>query len=585
MRSRSEFKTISVVLLLLPLLLHIPVLLSGQGKPKPNIIIILTDDQGYGDVGFNGNPLVRTPNLDKLAAQSTRFKNFYTSPVCSPTRASLLTGRYSFRTGIRDTYAGGSIMASEEITLAELLSGAGYTTGIYGKWHLGDHYSFRPTEQGFQHTLVHQGGGIGQPGDHIDNLTRPDSCYFNPVLFRNNEPVKTQGYCSDVFTSEAIDFIRDNKENPFFLYLAFNAPHTPLQVPQQYYDLYKNTDFDQKGAPWNQLSEKEREAAKRVFGMITNIDDNIGRLLQKLREYKLDKNTVIFFLSDNGNEQTRYNTGLKGLKQSVYEGGVRVPAIAWNPRYFPPGRELTDPVAHIDLTPTILELTGTVPPAEYKPDGRSFLSLARQNGSNKEERSLYFNWNRGYPEPYRNTALRKGPYKLVAQNARELSSFELYDLQKDPFETTNIIKEKEAVAETLKSELDLLYQDLSSSQHLSPRKTELGHPEENPVWLARQDWYGPAGAAWSSEQAYGTYFVRVNKGTYSIRLYFSNPVKAGGRAVVRLGQTQRSLLLDNDHRIVSFDTIELPDGEFSLEAWYEKTGLFASPFYIEIIKK
>jgi len=193
-------------------------------QPLPNIVLIMTDDQGMGDVGYRNNPFVETPWIDSLAGVSIRLNNFYVSPVCAPTRASLMTGRYSIRTGVFDTYNGGAIMATSEVTLAEYLKKKNYHTGIFGKWHLGDHYPFRPGDQGFDESLVHKGGGIGQPGD-IDNYFKGDSSYFNPVLYHNDVPVATRGYCSEVFTQGAIDFIQESKAKPFFLYLAFNAPH------------------------------------------------------------------------------------------------------------------------------------------------------------------------------------------------------------------------------------------------------------------------------------------------------------------------------------------------------------------------
>jgi arylsulfatase A-like enzyme len=218
-------------------------LACAQDKAKrPNVIIILTDDQGHGDLGFHGNPVIKTPNLDRLAKQSVRMKNFYVSPVCSPTRASLLTGRYNYRTGVVDTFVGRSLMHPDEITLAEILRGLGYRTGIFGKWHLGDNYPLRAIDQGFMEALVLKGGGIGQPSDPPGGES-----YFNPILQHSasggREPpvaVKKDGYCSDIFGDAAIDFIAKNKDKPFFCYLAFNCPHTPLEVPKKYHDLYKD---------------------------------------------------------------------------------------------------------------------------------------------------------------------------------------------------------------------------------------------------------------------------------------------------------------------------------------------------------
>ncbi|MBK8505692.1 MAG: sulfatase-like hydrolase/transferase [Saprospiraceae bacterium] len=197
----------------------------AQTSTRPNIILIMTDDQGYGDFGFTGNPYVQTPTIDRLATEGTLFTNFYVSPVCAPTRSSLMTGRQSIRTGVYDTYNGGAIMDTKEITIAEMLSANGYTTGIFGKWHLGDTYPNRPSEQGFQHSLVHNAGGMAQVGDA--NTYFKEQSYFDATLWKNNQLVETRGYCSDVFTNEAIDFILKNKSKPFFAYLAFNAPHTP----------------------------------------------------------------------------------------------------------------------------------------------------------------------------------------------------------------------------------------------------------------------------------------------------------------------------------------------------------------------
>jgi len=209
----------------------------------PNIIVVITDDQGYGDLGFYGNPFIKTPVLDSLAGISTRIDPFYVCPVCAPTRSSLMTGRYHLRTGVYDTYNGGAMMAPEEVTIAEVLAENGYRTAMVGKWHLGDSYPMRPGDQGFQYTLAHRGGGIGQPGDDFGNYIRRDSSYFDPYLWENGERVRRKGYCSDIFTEQAISFIKGHEESkddaPFFLYLSYNAPHTPLQLPIEYEEQYR----------------------------------------------------------------------------------------------------------------------------------------------------------------------------------------------------------------------------------------------------------------------------------------------------------------------------------------------------------
>ena len=289
---------------------------TSSAQMQPNVVLIITDDQGYGDLGFNGNPHVKTPVIDQLASESIRLNQFYVSPVCAPTRSSLMTGRYSLRTGVRDTYNGGAMMATEEITLAEMLQDAGYTTGIYGKWHLGDNYPFRPGDQGFEESLIHLSGGMGQPGD-FTTFFEGDSSYFNPVLWYNGEQKKYQGYCSDIFAEEAVAFIEKNHEMPFFCYLSFNAPHTPLQVPVEYYELYKNIDpatgFENNESSLPVMSESDKEDARKVYAMVNNIDDNVGKVLKKLDELKIADNTLVIFMSDNGPQQRRYNGGMRGL--------------------------------------------------------------------------------------------------------------------------------------------------------------------------------------------------------------------------------------------------------------------------------
>ena len=285
----------------------------------PTSLLIMTDDQGYGDLGFHGNRDIKTPILDAFAKESTRLTQFYVSPVCAPTRAALMTGRYSLRTGVCDTYNGWAIMAPEEKTIAEILKENGYATSISGKWHLGDNYPSRPNDQGFDYSLIHRAGGMVQVGDP-DSWFRRDSGYFDPILLENGNKIKKEGYCSNIFTDAIIDFIEKNKDQPFFSYLAFNAPHTPLQLPKKYEDMYANLEIDSNNykkynRPFPIMSERDINAAKKIYGMASNIDDNVGRLLNKLEELNLTKNTIVIFLTDNGPQQLRYNARHEGIKK------------------------------------------------------------------------------------------------------------------------------------------------------------------------------------------------------------------------------------------------------------------------------
>src|SRR5262245_41159407 len=248
---------------------------------RPNVLIVITDDQGYGDLGAHGNPVIKTRNLDTFAKTSARLRNFYVSPVCSPTRSSLLTGHYNYRTGVVDTFLGRSMMRPSVKTLAEYLAAAGYRTGLFGKWHLGDNYPLRPEDRGFQETLWHHGGGLAQPSDPpgLD----PKSAYFDPILTRNGKEVRTKGYCTDVFTDAALKFISEDNEKPFFAYVAFNCPHSPYQVPEELAKPFAKRDlteqgFPQTGQPWATKKLNVDEIAK-AYGMIENVDANFGRLM------------------------------------------------------------------------------------------------------------------------------------------------------------------------------------------------------------------------------------------------------------------------------------------------------------------
>ena len=567
---------------------------SEQNKDKRNVILIMTDDQGYGDLGFTGNSIIKTPVLDKLAEESVRFTNFYVSPVCAPTRASLLTGRYSLRTGIYDTYNGGAIMDNEELTVAEILEDNGYQTGIFGKWHLGDNYPFRPVDQGFTTSLVHRSGGVGQVGD-IPNYFEFDSSYFNPTLFRNGKKVPTKGYCSDVYTEGAIDFIQENRENPFFLYLSFNAPHTPLQLPQEYYKMYQNTNPANRNAfpddqpfPEN-MSEREKEAARKVYGMVTNIDDNLGKLFQTLEENNMQENTLVIFLTDNGPQQRRYKGGFRGRKGNVYEGGIHVPCFMKLEGHFPSNKEVDIPAAHIDILPTILELCNITMDENIRIDGKSLLPLIQGDDVMWDNRPLFFYWQRSYPEPYRNVAVRKGDYKLVghAPYTASLEDLELYNLEKDPYEQENILTSNKNRGRDLKSIFDNWYEEIMESPHLNEiQYIKVGSNKENPVILNRNDAKGEPGI-WSQMEIYGYWDVEVvQEARYDFIFHFHKPLKESGNMNLRMGTVKRTLHEDGEGtQKITMPDIHLEKGQYSVESWYSSQGRHILPFYIEIIRQ
>jgi arylsulfatase len=560
----------------------------AQPASRPNVILIITDDQGYGDLGFTGNPHVKTPVLDKFASESIRFNEFYVSPVCAPTRSSLMTGRYSLRTGVRDTYNGGAIMAPGEITIAEMLKTAGYNTGIFGKWHLGDNYPSRPNDQGFDESVIHLSGGMGQVGD-FTTWYQGDSSYYNPVLWHNGKMEKYKGYCTDIFAEQAIQFIEKNKQSPFFCYLSFNAPHTPLQVPDKYVQQYKNTDpakgFENDKRPFTKMSEKDKEDARKVYAMVSCIDDNLGKLFSKLEELKIAENTVVIFMTDNGPQQTRYVAGMRGLKGTVYRGGVRVPFYLKYPAKFAGNKNIETTSAHIDILPTLAEICNTQIPDDRIIDGKSLTPLLNGNQVEWEERSLFFYWTRRFPELYNNISLQKGNFKLVGQtnyNA-EITDFELFDIKKDPFEQKNLVSEKTEVAKQLKTELDKLYAELIYSENMINQPLIIiGNKNENPVFLNRNDAGGERGI-WAQEEVHGKWLVGITEGFYNVRFKFIQPVAAGGRMFLETGPVVHQTKNENNNTdIIEMKHIFLKEMNCELVPFYSVGNKNIFPFWVEL---
>jgi arylsulfatase A-like enzyme len=501
-------------------------LVTGVAESAPpNVLLVITDDQGFGDLGAHGNPVVKTPALDAFAKESVGLKNFYVSPVCSPTRSSLLTGLYNYRTGVVDTFIGRSLMHSDEVTLAEMLGAAGYRTGIFGKWHLGDNYPLRAIDQGFQEALVLRGGGIAQPSDPPGT-----SSYFDPVLQHNGKEVKTKGYCSDVFTDAAKKFVAADKERPFFCYAAYNAPHGPFQVPDDYLAPYKklslaHDQFPKLGQP---LTGKVNEDdIARAYGMITNIDDNFGRLLAKLDELKVSDHTIVWFLTDNGPPMVRYNSGMRGRKGTVYDGGIRVPSFVRWPRALKAGQEVAKIAAHIDVTPTLLAACGVEKPKGVTMDGRSLLPLLREDKVDWPSRTLYFQWHRGdVPELNRAFAARADRWKLVqslgvqpSAKLPEKLTFQLFDMSKDPYEEHDSADKHPDVVAEMRKGYEAWFADVKATRNFAPPRIHVGTKHENPTVLTRQDWRGPR-AGWTPKDL-GHWDVEITaEGNYDVTTRF-----------------------------------------------------------------
>jgi arylsulfatase A len=420
----------------------------ARSRP-PNVVLILSDDQGYGDLSCHGNPHLRTPNLDRFAAQSVEFSRFYVSPVCAPTRASLLTGRYNIRCGVHGVTGGRETMAGDETTLAETLRGRGYRTALIGKWHLGEAYPHVPHAQGFDHYVGFRTG-------HWNH-------YFDALLEHNGKPYPTDGYIADALTGEALRYLEANRSNPFFLYLAYNTPHTPYQVPDRYFQKY--------------LARGMQPGLASIYGMIENLDENVGRLLSGVNRLGLARDTIVIFMTDNGPNGERYNAGLRGRKGTVYEGGVRVPFFIRWPGRFQAGRKVNAIAAHIDIYPTLLDLCGAGAPKGRALDGLSLRSLIENARGNWPDRPIYTHSER----PGRENAIYPGAIRT--QRFTLVNGAELYETEADPGESKDVAASYPEKTRELRDRYRDWFASVIAERGFTRYPLQVGHAEENPVYL------------------------------------------------------------------------------------------------------
>lgn len=481
-------------------------------KEKPNVILIMVDDQGYGDVACLGNEYIKTPNIDQLHEKSTRFTDYHVSPTCAPTRAAILTGHHSNRTGVWHTVNGRSLILERETTMAQVFKENGYSTGIFGKWHLGDNYPFRPQDKGFDEVLVHGGGGIEQTMDYWDND------YFDDTYLHNGKLEKYEGYCTDIWFDNAKEFIGLQKGKPFFCYLSTNAAHSPYFVADKYLEPYKDNDNIPNAA---------------FYGMIANIDENLGNLVDYLESVKLMDNTILIFTTDNGTAQGAqveghrldgfvvkgYNAGMRGIKASMYEGGHRVPLfIHWKDGGISTGQDIKELTAHFDIFPTLVDLCKLVISPDIKFDGKSLTPLI--NGDNEEfkDRIVITNSQRiEVPEPWRRTSLMQSNWRLI-------DGIELYNLETDPEQRTNLADQFPEKMQEFKRAYEKWWNELVPGYSDQPRII-VGHKAENPVKLYGHDWHTDNVSPWhqrhirSGNVDNGYWLLKIaESGTYSLKL-------------------------------------------------------------------
>lgn len=488
----------------------------------PNVLLILTDDQGWGDVRSHGNPLIDTPRLDRLAREGARFERFYVSPVCAPTRASLLTGRYALRTGVHGVTRGFETMRSDEVTLAEVLRDAGYATGLFGKWHNGAHYPHDPTGQGFDTFF---GFALG----HLNN-------YFDPLLEHGGTPARTDGFVTDVLTDSALAFIRRHRSRPFFAYVPYNAPHSPFQVPDRYFEKYTARGLSARTAA--------------AYGMVENIDDNVGRLLDALDALGLRENTLVLFLTDNGPNGDRYDGGMRGAKASVHEGGVRVPLFVRWPGVIPAGRTVRALAAHIDLLPTIADLAGVPVPEGLVLDGLSLAPSLRGEEAGVPPRRFFTHWSGPFEvRPYPG-AVRTARWRAVHDG----TAWALYDLLHDPAERVDVAADEPETARMLAAAYDDWFADVTA-EGFSDIPAEIGHAERPEVvlpghearlhpaagegigYVERNGWANDWITRWTDPAAYAAWPIDVVRaGRYAVAVrYSARADQVGARLRVEAG--------------------------------------------------
>ncbi len=489
-------------------------------KQSPNVVFILTDDQGYGDLACHGNKKIKTPHIDKLHSESIRFTDFHVGTTCAPTRAGLLTGHYCNSTGVWHTIGGRSLLREDEWTIAQAFKESGYRTGHFGKWHLGDAQPFRPHERGFEKSVYHGGGGIGNTPDSWGND------YFDDTYFVNGEPVSFKGYCTDVFFREGMQFIEEHKDEPFFCYIATNAPHGPLNVENHYTELY--------------LDEAPNESRARFYGMVTNIDENVGLLRDKLEALGLSENTIVVFMTDNGScggvdldkddhvdeKDYNHNSGMRGKKGSPYEGGHRVPFILHCPlECIKLDRDIKELTSYVDFMPTILDLCQIKPPSD-----RVFHGLSLKDRIDEKEQPELQNrivvsdtQRQAHPIKWRLSSVMKENWRLVNGN-------ELYDLSVDPAQKNNIIDQKPDLLPSLKAAYEEWW-DLVSEQYHRDTPFALGETEETVILTTHDIRNEASDAVWNQTQ------VRSGE---SVNGYWAVDIRRAGRYRIELRRWDRS---------------------------------------------
>lgn len=479
---------------------------------KPNVVVFLTDDQGWGDLSLNGNSNLETPNLDLLAREGASFDRFFVSPVCSPTRAEFLTGRHHVRSGVYSTSAGGERMDLDETTIADLFQRAGYATGAFGKWHNGMQYPYHPLGRGFDYFYGFCSGHWGH--------------YYDALMERNGELVKGQGFCVDDFTTEAMNFINQSVENekPFFVYIPFNTPHSPMQVPDRWWNKFKDKKLEDMMRHRSPQKE-DRLHLLAALAMCENIDWNVGRLLKELKRLKIKDNTIVAFFHDNGPNGNRWNGDMEGRKGSTEEGGTRSPLLIRWPRLIKPGIQITEIASARDLLPTFLDLAGIEEPAPLRLDGKSLKPLLLGSEEEWKPRKLVSYW--------------KNKLGVRGQRFRLGYKGGLYDMKNDPGQRKDVSDRFPDAKKGLERKADWFREKVLPQLGEDDRPFQIGHPHVSWTQVPARDAVAHGEIIrsnkfpncsyflnWKREEDYLSWKVEVGKtGIYEVEMWYACPEK------------------------------------------------------------
>jgi arylsulfatase A-like enzyme len=568
-------------------------LVSTVWAKTPNVIIIMTDDQGYGDLSCHGNPILKTPNLDLLHSESVRFTDFHVSPFCTPTRAALMTGNHPGVTGAYRTSAGRTMLHPSEKTIANHFAENGYKTGMTGKWHLGDNAPHRPQDRGFQDAVWHRCGGVGQASDYWGNDYFDDTYERVRPGSREGTFEKFNGYCTDVWFREGMRFIAENKNNPFLLYIATNAPHGPYRVDPKWAEPYKRKDVNNAN----------------FFGMIANIDHNLGLLRDHLKDLNLDENTILIFMTDNGTSAgckfpgldaqptLGFNAGMRGRKSSIYEGGHRVPFfLHWPAGGYSKGRDIETLAAHIDVLPTLADLCKLPKPDKrYDLDGLSLSPLLTGKTNSWKRNHLFLQYHGGAHHkfelgPFTNSVVMTEKWRLVNTDRAQ----ELYDIQIDPSQRNNIASQRPEIVNNLRTAYQSFWQRVSPG--LKPVAIDIGDLTENPSVLCSQDWRPETGnPPWNFSSIkkipkvthpWLVNILEAGKYRFTLRQWPKEADKpiVGVKAKIKIAGVEKEALIKDGSKEIDF-TLSLPSGITELWTYiYNQQGQVGGAYFTEVEK-